>query len=202
MNIKNKKKFLTTLLIALFIKLSLFVYAQIHAPQAKFQIDSIIYTQTADNLAAHGAFTTKYNEDGTYAPELLRTPGYHVFVGILNKVMKVPYSGVILIQVFLTILAAFLTYKAAAEINPKLAYLSALIVLYDPPATIFSLMLLTETVFLVLISIFMYLFILYLKEPKLRLIIVSALIITMATYVRPIAYFLGVAMGIFVIYFA
>ncbi|MFC1708740.1 ArnT family glycosyltransferase [Candidatus Omnitrophota bacterium] len=201
MRIKNKKFFIV-LLIALFLKLCLFVYAEIHAPETKFQIDSEIYTQTAGNLVAHGAFTTVYNDDGKYSPELLRTPGYPLFLGIFNGVLKIPYSGIILIQIFLTLLSAFLVYKTAFIIEPRFAYLSALIVLFDPPVTIFSLMLLTETVFLFLISIFMYIFTLYLRDQKLKYIILSALLIAMATYVRPIAYFLGAAIGVFIIYFA
>ncbi|MFC1645707.1 glycosyltransferase family 39 protein [Candidatus Omnitrophota bacterium] len=161
-----------------------------------------MYTQTANNLIAHGAFTTSYNEDGTYTPELFRTPGYPFFIGILNKAMKIPYAGIILVQIVLTILVALITYKTALVINPKLAYLSSLIVLYDPPVTIFSMMLLTETLFLLLISVFMLIFVRYVKEKRIWLVILSALIIAMATYVRPIAFFLGAAMGIFVIYLA
>ncbi len=202
MHIKTNKKFLITLLIALFIKLSLFAYAEINAPQAKFQIDSIDYTQTAKNLAAHGAFTNNYNMDGTYSPHIFRTPGYPFFLSILNGTLKIPYSGVILIQIFLTILVALITYKTALHINPRLAYLSSLIVLYDPPVAIFSLMLLTEILFLFLISVFMYVFILYLREKSLKLLVLSALIIAAATYVRPIAYFFGAAIAIFIIYFA
>ncbi|MBL7132261.1 MAG: glycosyltransferase family 39 protein [Candidatus Omnitrophica bacterium] len=198
--VKNKK-FIIALLIALAIKISLFIYAEIHAPQAKFQTDSIIYTQTAENLAKHGAFTRHYNDDGSYSPHLLRTPGYPFFLAILHGKMKIPYSGVILIQIVLTILVAFITYKTALNINPRFAYLSALIVLFDSPVTIFSLMLLTETVFLFLISIFMYLFILYLKEKKIKFIILSALIVATLTYVRPVGYFFGIATGVFIIYF-
>lgn len=199
MNTINKK-FLLTILIALFIKLCLFSFAELKTPQAKFQIDSEIYTKTANNLAAHRAFTTKYNDDGTYYVELLRTPGYPLFLAFFNKIMRIPYSGVIIIQIFLTIFTALIIYKTAAFINPKLSYLSALIVLYDPPVTIFSLMLLTETLFLFLMSVFMYLFTLYLRDQKFKYILMVALIIAMATYVRPIAYFLGLAVGAFIIY--
>ena len=196
----TNKRFLLAVLIALFIKLCLFSFAELNAPQAKFQVDSEIYMQTAHNLATHRAFTTKYNDDGTYYVELLRTPGYPLFLAFFNKIMRIPYSGVIIIQIFLTVLTALITYKAATYINPKLAFLSAIIVLYDPPVTIFSLMLLTETLFLFLIAVFMYLFTLYLKDKKLQYLLMAALILATATYVRPIAYFLGLAVGMFMIY--
>jgi hypothetical protein len=196
----SRNKFLITLIIALAIKIFLFVFAQIYAPQAKYQVDSEIYIQTADNLATHRAFTRVYNEDGSYSGELLRTPGYPLFLALLHGIFKIPFSGVIFIQVLLTILAALITYKTAKGIDPKLAYLSGLIILYDLPITIFSLMLLTETLFLFLISTFMFVFILYLKEQRFKFIILSALIITMATYVRPIAYFFAAAICVFMLY--
>ena len=193
----NKK---VLIIFAIAIRLSLFSYAEIKAPQSKFQSDTVTYTQPATNLIRHAAFSNAYNQDGSYSPETFRTPGYPLFLGIFHDLMKISYSGVVLIQIFLTILAAYFTYKAALIINPKLAFLSSLIVLYDPPVTIFSLMLLSESLFLFSISIFMYMFVLYLKTQKTKFLLFSALILVLATYVRPISYYLGLASGIFLIY--
>jgi 4-amino-4-deoxy-L-arabinose transferase-like glycosyltransferase len=193
------KRFLITLIIALIIKLSLFIYAEIYSPVTKFAFDTTMYDEAARCLIDHGVFARE-SQEGTFSPETFRTPGYPLFLGVLHYLLKIPFSGVIVIQILLTILIAFITYRTAMNINPNLGYLSFLIVLFDPPVTIFSLMLLTETLFLFIISLFMAAFILYLRNKKIKFIILSALFTAMAAYVRPLAYFLGIAMVIFLIY--
>lgn len=199
---KNKKKFLIVLFIALVIKFSLFAYAEIYAPQEKFKdYDTKTYLEPAESIAKDMIFATK-NENGTFGYNLHRTPGYPFFIAVLHGFLRIPYTGIILVQIFLAILAALITYKTAMLIDRRLAYLSALIVLFDPPITIFSLTLLTETLFLFLISIFMFLFILYLKKGGIKFILLSGLFLSLATYVRPVSYLLGIAMTLFIIYFS
>ncbi|MDD5618704.1 MAG: glycosyltransferase family 39 protein [Candidatus Omnitrophica bacterium] len=195
----NKKKFIIALLIALCIKLAFFVFAELYSPSTKFAFDTIIYDETAKNLVLHGEFARK-SPEGIFSPELLRTPGYPAFLGVLHYLWKIPFSGVVFIQILITILVAIITYKTAVKINPDLAHLSSLIVLFDPPVTIFSSLLLTETLFLFLISLFMFMFISYLRDKNIKFIILSAIFVTMATYVRPVSYFLGIAVGIFMLY--
>ncbi|MBC8388467.1 MAG: hypothetical protein H8E13_10530, partial [Actinobacteria bacterium] len=143
---KNKRCFFIILVIALLIKFSLFIYAEAYAPEAKFQFDTKMYLESGLNLATHGIFA-RQDTKGNFTYETFRTPGFPLFLGVLRGLMKIPFSGIILTQIFLTILVAFITYKAAATFDPRLGYLSAVIVLFDPPVTIFSLMLLSETLF-------------------------------------------------------
>lgn len=196
---KNKKIFIATLLIALIIKLSFFIYAELYSPTTKFQFDTTMYDEAAKGLIHQRAFARE-SQDGILTPEIFRTPGYPLFLGLLHYLLKIPFVGVVFIQMLLTVLVALIAYKAAVNINPNLGCLSLLIVLFDPPVTIFSLMLLTETLFLFMISLFMLTFILYLREKKIKFIVLSALFVAIATYVRPIGYYLGLAMGIFLIY--
>ena len=100
----------------------------------------------------------------------------------------------------MTFFAAFITFKVANLIDPKLSYLSASIVLLDPPSTIFSLMLLTDTIFLSLMSLFILTFIIYLKTEKKYFLILSALLLAVAVYFRPIGYYLGIGVTLFIIY--
>jgi 4-amino-4-deoxy-L-arabinose transferase-like glycosyltransferase len=195
---KNKKLSLIIIIIALLIKFSLFTFASIHNPQAKFQSDSYGYLNTGMMLALHGAFAQDNN--GVLKYELFRTPGYPLFLGLLHGILKIPLDGVILVQVLLTILAAFVTYKVAFEIDHKIAFLGAAIVLFSLPITIFSLMLLTESLYLLLISLFMLAFIHYLKNRETKLILLSAILLAAATYVRPISYYLGGALAAFIVY--
>lgn len=198
---KITKNFIIILLIALLIKLSLFIYAEIFSPQAKFQFDTDTYLNPGINLVQHGIFA-RQDENGNFQHELLRVPGYPLFLGILHKLFRIPFYGIIIVQIFSTILAAFITYKAASVIHHSLGYPSALIILFDPTITIFSSMLLAEALFLLLMSLFMFIFILYLKEVQFKYLLLSALVLVMAVYVRPAAYYLGIAISLFIIYAA
>lgn len=184
---------------ALALKLSLFFYAEKYAPHVKFQIDTSMYVESGMALVNHGVFA-RPDGAGKLVPEIFRTPGYPLFLGILHGIMRIPFAGIILIQMALTFLVAFITYKTALLINSRLGYLSALIVLFDPPVTIFSLMILTDTLFLLCIALFVFVFVRYLKERKIRLLILAAVLAAAATYVRPINYFLGAAVGVFLLY--
>lgn len=181
------------------IKLSLFAFAAINAPQGKMLPDSYGYLKLSTMLASKGVFAAQ-NGNGSLIYETLRTPGYPLFLAILNGLMRIPLDGIILMQIAMTFLAAFITYKTALEIDRKIALLSMVIILFDPPITIFSLTILTESLFLLLISFFMFNFTLYLKYKRVSFIVISALALALATYVRPVSYYLGLPLLFFMFY--
>lgn len=197
--LKSKRYFLYAVIAAIIIKLFLFVFAEIRAPDGKIQPDSPDYLETAAMMASNGVFAVK-GENGGFKYEILRTPGYPLFLAIFHNKMGIPLGGIVFLQIILAIIAAWITYRTAAILNPKVAFLSAVIILYAPPITIFSQMILTEALFLFLISIFMLEFTLYLKYREIKMVISAALLLAAATYVRPITYYLGAAMAIFMIY--
>ncbi|MCK9604178.1 MAG: glycosyltransferase family 39 protein [Candidatus Omnitrophica bacterium] len=187
------------IIIALAIKAFLFFFALVYAPQSKFQNDSYSYLKTAEGLSAQGVFGAR-NTDGSFTYEIYRTPGYPAFIAFFHGLLKVPLDGILILQIILSLLAALFVYKAALIIDPRIAFLSAVIILLDLPITIFSLIILSETLFLFLIALAMYVFVKYLKDQKLKLLIFLAVILAGATYVRPISYYLGVAAAIPIIY--
>ena len=199
--LQNKKNrlFFSIIILALIIKLSLFAFAAINAPQGKMLPDSHSYLKLSDMLASKGVFATQ-DENGTLTYDTWRTPGYPLFLVIFHSLIKIPLDGIVFLQIVMTLLAAFITYKTALLIEPKIAFLSAVIILFDPPITLFSLTILTEPLFLLLISIFMYLFTLYLKGKKTGYLILSAIVLAAATYVRPITYYLGFIIPFLIIY--
>lgn len=195
---KSRKYILAIVIAALSIKLFLFAYMLTFAPDAKFQPDSPDYINTGIMLVSQGVFAQDYN--GALVYELRRTPGYPLFLGILHGIMKIPLEGVIFLQLLLTMLAAFITYKAAFEIDKRIAFLSGAIVLFDLPTAMFSLQILTEALYLFLISLFMFFGIRYLEKRKLQLVILLAILLAAATYVRPISYYLGAIVAIFILF--
>jgi len=196
----NRKKLVRIVSVAIIIKLVLFAVAFFYAPESKFMPDTDSYLKPGLSIISHGSFSERL-EDGSQKPVLFRTPGYPLFLGFLNGLLKIPLAGVIFLQIVLTVIAAFITYKTANLIDRKIALLSMLILLFDPPVSVFSLMLLSETLFLFSLSVFMLFFVKYLKTGKLNSLIYCSLAITVAAYIRPIGYYLGPAVAVFIIYF-
>jgi len=199
LNKKNNKYVIRVVTLAILIKLFLFAFLALHAPENRFQNDSHEYLETSLGLSTRGAFA-RIGNDGALSYNFYRTPGYPVFLALLLGMLKLPVNGVILLQITLAILAAWITYKAASLIDPKVAFLSGLIVLYDPPVSIFSLQILSEALFMFILALFMFSFVHYLKNRKFNMIALSALLLAAATYVRPTTYYLGWVIAIFVIY--
>ena len=201
-DLKNKKNkyFVLIILAALAIKFGLWGYAAVCAPEGKFQIDSSDYMRTAKMLAEHGVFARGINQQGEFQYDYYRTPGYPLFLAVLNGILRVPWNGIIFIQLLLTAGTAYLTYRTALLLDAKIAPLSGLIVLLDPPVTIFSLIIATETLFLFFMALFMLVFVKYMKSYAFKLVLLSALILVLAAYVRPIAYYLAPAMVLFFLY--
>lgn len=196
---KQSRYIIFIITLAVLIKLSLFAFAAIHAPQGKIMPDSPYYLKLGEMLASRGILATQDGQ-GIYIYEMLRTPGYPLFLAIFHNLMKISLDGIVLLQIAMTLLAAFIIYKTALEIDKRIAFLSAVIILFDPPITIFSLLLLTETLFLLAVSLFMLTFMLYLKYKKISFLMLSALTLAAATYVRPISYYLGFVIAVFIIY--
>ena len=193
----GKKLVIFTVLLALLIKLALFAYTSFLCPEGKIELDSRAYLKTAGFLADHGTFG--WISDGNILIfETFRTPGYPLFLALFHHLWHVPLAGIIFLQILLTAGAAYLTCRAAAFIHPRLGLLSGLLILLDPPTTILSLMLLTESLFLFLLTAFLYCMGTYLKNPGLRRLILSALLLVMCTYVRPVTFYLGVFVAFFV----
>jgi 4-amino-4-deoxy-L-arabinose transferase-like glycosyltransferase len=195
----DKNRLIAVITVAVAIKLLLFAFTAIYAPQGKFLPDSYGYLRLADTLAAKGVFGS-LDQDGLISYEIFRTPGYPLFLAALHNIAKIPLNGVILLQIVLTLLAALITYKAAQLIDPRTAFLSVAIILFDPPITILSLTILTESLFLPLIALFLLWFTLYLKRGAVRHLAYSALALAAATYIRPISYYLGLPVFFFIVY--
>jgi len=191
----NNKLFFLFIVSALLIKVLLWGYTTILTPNAKLQVDSGFYLGTAEGIAKKGAFAMLEGEE--IVLHHYRTPGYPLFLALLNGKMNIALSDIVLIQLILTILAAWTCYKSAALIDERLKYLSILIVLYDPPTTIYSLMILTEALFIFIITLFMLSYLRYIKEKRGGLLIKSGIYLTLATFVRPVAIYLPVPLMIF-----
>jgi hypothetical protein len=178
--------------------MSLFCYIVLTTKDYKelYTPDTNSYVRAALTLVSSGSFNRNN------VAEIVRTPGYPILLipGILLN--KIEFTAVI-IQIFLSCLSIILVYKITLIIfnnNYKLSLLSAFLYAIEPLSIIYSLRLMSESLFVFLLLISLYYFILYLKYNRLWSLIVSSIILAATVYVRPISYFLPLGLSIILLY--
>lgn len=198
MNLFMRTKIPLLILLALVIKFSLFAYTSLVVPEAKIESDSYGYLLVAETLAEHGVFARPL-EEGRFIPETFRTPGYPVFLAFFHHLLRIPLAGIVFLQILLSIAAAYFTYRIALRIHPKAALFSGLLVLLDPPTTVFSLMIMTEALFLFFFTGFMAVMDVYLRDRRMKFLLGACLLLVLCTYIRPVTYYLGAATALFLV---
>jgi len=196
---KISTTFLVLMGLAILIKLVLFVFGTLRVAESKYGVDSHQYLKLADTLYEKRSFSWA-GPDGLLHPETFRAPGYPLFLSGLHDVAQIPLNGVILVQVLLTVWAAWIVYLIAGHIDGKIAPLSALIFLWDLPTTAISLRLLTETLFVFFMVLFILSFVLYLRRGTWEFLVLSALTMAALAYTRPGSYYLAGVVVFFIIY--
>ncbi|HEY1806383.1 MAG TPA: hypothetical protein VGG45_18070 [Terracidiphilus sp.] len=156
-----------------------------------FQADTVSYLDPGRNLLLHGRFIA----DGV--PDLVRTPGYALFLG-LTSLAGLPFAGAVnaVVSVFTIVLVWRLA--RALFLDDRVAIAAAWIFVFEPISVAFSSTLLSETLFLVPFLICMERLVTFLRSYDLRLLVTAGLSLAIATYIRPISYYLPVliAMGL------
>lgn len=162
-------------------------------PNQAITSDSPLYNQLAVNLLKYGVFSS----DGL-KPELLRTPGYPLFLASVYAVCgtSCPIAAVFLQQTVLALGIVVLMFWIAKHVlaNDFLAFLAAAFYSFSPITITLNSYLLTETLYLLLFLLSMWLMLLNRQRSRWGslLLIASGVSYGAATLVRPIgiAYFI------------
>ena len=135
--------------------------------------------------------TGRFESDGK--PEILRTPGYPVFMlpGALLGNME---CYTILFQVVVSSLTILLAYLAAWMTfeNVPAANFAAALYAVEPMSIIQSSVLHTETLFAFLLMVFVVLMLRYFRTGSVWSICIGGLVAAVCAYVRPLAYYMPV----------
>ncbi|MBN2771644.1 MAG: glycosyltransferase family 39 protein [Spirochaetes bacterium] len=151
------------------------------ANQPVIESDALEYNQLALSIISDKSFKN-FNS--------FRTPGYPLFVALLYSISSSSVQFVLLVQIFLSLASVFLIYKTAVLFfQPKIALLSAFLFAFDTTQAAYTVSLLTETLFAFLFLLSVYCFCNYVKDKNILSLCISALILGMATLVRPILIF-------------
>lgn len=198
-SLKKKRTFFIIFTLAIIFKLSIFSFGPMRVPESMFDSDSESYLVPANTMYSQGVFGVQ-DKSGKLHYETFRTPGYPAFLAVFHNLLEIPLISVVFLQLILTILAGLVVYKLSVEIDSKLGLLSMAIFLFDPPIAVYSLKIMAEAVFLIPFCFFLYTFIKYLKYGNMRFLLVSSLMLIASVYVRPVTYYLGVVVAVFVLY--
>ncbi len=161
------------------------VVLAINNTSGAYTLDTESYLITARKLIESGQFTNSVQ------PEIFRTPGYPLLLipGILLGQQELV---AIFIQIMLSCFTIFLIYKIALAIwgESKIATFCALLYAVEPVSILWLTMLMPETLFTALITLFMYLLIKYFTEKSWKYLLCAAITLAASIYVRPIGYYL------------
>jgi hypothetical protein len=183
---------LAVLLIALWLRIALPVSSvAVRGDLSQFRSpDTYTYVQPAAEWLATGKFAV--NGD----PEIIRTPGYAALLipGILlNNIELIT----VMLQILLSGATVYGIYRIGLLIfrRPAPALLGAALYALEPLSILYSSKLLTETLSTALLVWALYFLCAYLKSTRWRDIVLAALGVSAATYVRPISYYLPIVIA-------
>ncbi|HEV7572748.1 MAG TPA: glycosyltransferase family 39 protein [Thermoanaerobaculia bacterium] len=146
-------------------------------PDAFRASDSITYTTGAQSLASRGEYLDDHGK-----PEIFRTPGYPL---VLAPFMAFHASdeAIVALNIVFAVLIVVVTWRIARELfgDDRVAGVCAVIVAVEPTMLIWSLKVMPETLFTLCLVLFAYTAI----RDKL---IVAAVALCAAVYVKPIAW--------------
>ncbi len=193
------------LLLALVLRLILFLYIQIYNPDAMWAPDTIAsYQKVAMNLLQNHNFSSSDSEP--FEPDVRITPGYPLMMAMVYFIFGIRPAFVVIPQIILSVIMVFIVYKLGVVLyNQRAGLLSAFLLAIEPTSVYYSNVLLTETLFSFLLICFIFLSIkTYVRCEKINLnkVLLASFILALATFTRPISYYLTIPISIvFLIYF-
>jgi 4-amino-4-deoxy-L-arabinose transferase-like glycosyltransferase len=195
--IKNRG-LLVIILLALIIRLGFFVSLR---PWDKEVVDNkiVVFDAIGYNHLALSFLSNKSFEDF----DALRTPGYPVFVALLFFISSGSIWFVLIIQILISLASVFLVFKIAEiSFSKKVALLASLFFAIDILQVLYTVSLLTETIFIFLLLAAVFYLIKSIKENKYSTICLSAFFLGVATLVRPISIILPFVVIFFICVFS
>ena len=153
-------------------------------PEQAFHLaDTPGYLEPATSLIAGHGFTRANG-----AIEILRTPGYPLLLaaGLATGHLE---ATVITLQVALSTLCVALVYAISSTLfaSARTARASALTYALEPLSILYASRLLTETLFAILLALFVLLLLQALRTGSVWIAAAAALTLALAAYVRPVA---------------
>ncbi|MGQ0828253.1 MAG: ArnT family glycosyltransferase [Bacteroidota bacterium] len=196
---QSRSTILSILLLALLLRILLFIGILLKNPDGIYIYDSYGYWQIAYNIVQHFSFSQSYSFP--LEPDYYRTPVYPLFIAFAEGIGPEGFS-IIVLQIVISIATCYFTYRIAVELTQNLfiGNVAALLVAIDLPSIVLANLVLTETLFSFLLILSFYFFIKYLKENKNKQLIYSGSFLGLTILCRPIAFFIPFLFAGFVVF--
>jgi len=144
--------------------------------------DTASYLEPGRNLLLHGSFQTGG------LPEIGRTPGYALFVAATSGC---GLGMAALVQVALSVVCVFLGWRLARTVfkDCRVALCAAWLMAFEPVSIIYSVRLLSETLFVAVILASLERLVCFLQSRSLRALAWGGVGLAAAAFVRPVGYY-------------
>jgi 4-amino-4-deoxy-L-arabinose transferase-like glycosyltransferase len=196
------KGFIFIFVLAFIIRLTVFIFL-INTDIDSFTRsgDSNNYINAAINLINNQIFCDVSTQ--TLYSGIFRTPGYPLFLIPIYYITDYSNIAVILIQTFLSAITCGIVFIIAIKYFSKFsAYIATLFIVFDIASINVSNIIITETFFTFLLTVFIFLFLKFLEENNYKLIILIGLLSGFIALVKPIFLYSFIIMFIvFLLYF-
>ncbi len=189
------KKLAGLLLFTFLVRLVVFLIFQ-PWNEAVIQKDIYIYDAVGYNILAKCiAF------DFSFCNDTFRTPVYPAFVAVFYAIFGVKPWIVLLAQVILYVISAWLLFKISLRLfhRRSIAYIAVFLFALDPQQVVFTTYLYTDALFVCLFLWSMYIFIKAFQDSRLVLFIASGFLLGLTILTRPIAIYFPVILAGFIL---
>lgn len=162
------------------------------------EVDSLGYVALAENLLREGVFSR--SPAPPYVPETTRTPGYPSFLAFIGRPLgSVEPKTIVFIQIFLGAVTAAMTAQLTllAFENRSAAAAAGVLAALDWTTVIHNFLLLTETVFTLLLLCGVYALCRGLKTRATGFFAAAGFLFSLASLARPIGLYLGPSLAVF-----
>lgn len=173
---------------AIIVRALIFIGFIFYQPNAMYVNDSHEYIGIAENMLDNKQFSR--SAQFPYLPESFRTPGYPALLEI-SKALTGSFYPVLVLQIFAAGLTAFFLWRIARIFeHEREGVIAAGVFLFMPFSLLVSEQFLTQTIFTTTITGAVYAFITFTKSGRPISLLITALLIPLAAYIRPIGGYL------------
>lgn len=174
-------------------------------PERLTTVDSQLYLDLADSLAETGRFDRPWSEGGfaleaTGPPEVFRTPGYPLFLAILDLLPGARLPWLVISQIALGLFLVGLTFGLARRfLSPRRALVAAAVIALDPGHVLYSQLVMSDVLFATLVMAALWLTPKVAENRSLTLALGLGAVLSAATSVRPLGLLLLVPVAGFLV---
>ena len=191
----NIRDFIILFFLALLLRTTLFFIIQPYK-----NIDKLI----SSDAEGYNKIAIGLIEGRGYAPDdpflsMIRTPGYPAIIALIYFIFGVHPYLVILFQVMIDSLLAVIIYKVILILfNEKSAFIGGLLWAIEPFALIYTNQVVSDSIFVFFIVLFFYYFVKFFVKNKIKSLVVSAVLLGIAVYIRPIGIYLAIPFAVLI----